>query len=539
MGRVSASRTEAISEGLLPVLYLAPTRTPTTELSGRDARLIVELLRSQALRDRGDRSLRELRGRLGGLIGSAVSKWPVADAEARVAKALAELTDGVAGHMPYLGTTAIDDIFLARIFEFLLASGGADRIDAHRLETEGLGYANLLQLAVVLAAIPDLTHTATRDPEELEEEDRPDPSESSADTEVAPASDDGQGPPDDRSDADRLAAMQEAVEQRELEDDAFFASQFHALVLLEEPEAHLHPQLQHGLVRYLKEVVEARPEVQVILTTHSDEIVAACDPTDLVVFRRGATGVPAARTIASFGLKKAHLDQARRHLDVNRSATIFGERLVLVEGVTDAIVLRVLARVWAGEDRVRRRFVDALTISVVGSRIGRWMPELLTRDGSEISTRLAVLRDGDGKAIPRWVSSRSNDHFGYFLSEPTLEPTLVPGNEAIIRSVFDAMKVKDLPWDDQDGPTSDNVQEWFARKGKGHKARFADQFSAHAESDLQNIVVPQQMQQLLDFVWEGFTSDHSAPTASVDDPSSAGDEGATAEPDASGPTTES
>ncbi|MDG2025941.1 MAG: AAA family ATPase [Acidimicrobiales bacterium] len=416
--------------------------------------------------------------------------------------------------MPYLGTTAIDDTFLARVFEFLLAAGGADRFDAHRIETEGLGYANLLQLAVVLAAIPDLTHATVRDPEESAVDDvEADATGFATDRDAASVGDDDQGDTDDRSDEDRAAAMEEAVEQRELEDDAFFARQFHALVLLEEPEAHLHPQLQHGLVRYLKEVVEARPEVQVVLTTHSDEIVSACEPADLVVFRRGVSGAPAARTIASFGLKNAHLDQARRHLDVNRSATIFAERVVLVEGVTDAMVLRVLAKAWAGEDRVRRRFADALTITVVGSRIGAWMPELLTREGKEISTRLAVLRDSDGKTAPKWVTSRVNDHFGYFLSEPTLEPTLVPGNEEVILAVFDAMKISNLPWDDGDGPTSDNVRAWFARKGKGRKAKFADQFSAHVERDLQGVVVPPQMQQLLDFTWEGFLPESVVPTA--------------------------
>ena len=163
MGRISASKTEKIPEGQFPVLYLSPTRNPAADLGGRDSRLIVELLRAQALRDRGDKSLKDLRGQLSGLIGSVVSKWPVAAAEERVALTLADLTDGVSGRIPFLATTAIDDTFLARVFDFLLAVAGADRIDARRLETEGLGYANLLQLAVVLAAIPDLTYTPAGD----------------------------------------------------------------------------------------------------------------------------------------------------------------------------------------------------------------------------------------------------------------------------------------------------------------------------------------------------------------------------------------
>ena len=538
MGRVSASRTDLVPEGQLPVLYLAPTRTPATDLSGRDARLIVELLRSQALRDRGDKSLKDLRGRLGGLISSVVSQWPVADAEARVAGALAELTDGVSGHMPYLATTAIDDTFLARVFEFLLATGGADRFDAHRIETEGLGYANLLQLAVVLAAIPDLTHRNSDDTRETDEDGaNAEGQDSPADDDLSPLDEGGATEVDDRSDEERRTAMQEAVEQRQLDDDAFFAGQFHALVVLEEPEAHLHPQLQHGLVRYLKEVVDARPEVQVILTTHSNEIVSACDPTDLVVFRRGVSGAPIARTIKSFGLKGSHLSQARRHLDVNRSATLFADRLVLVEGVTDAIVLRAIARVWAGGDRVRRRFVDALTITVVGSRIGAWMPALLTREGNEISTRLAVLRDSDGKAPPGWVTSRASAHFGVFLSDPTLEPSLVPGNEEIIRRVFEAMKVKNPPWDKSEEPTSNNVKSWFQLKSKGRKANFADLFSSHTELDPQSVTVPAHMQRMLDFVWDGFVPEPEPPTEDNDEPETATSDVAEVALDASDPTT--
>ena len=494
MGRVSASPGHALGDGRLPVLYLSPTRNPAIDLAGREARLIVELLRAQSLRDRGDKSLRELRGLLGGLIGSVVSRWPIADAEGRVAASLAEITDGVVGRVPYLGTTAVDDSFLARVFEFFLATGGAPRAGSHRLEVEGLGYANLLQLAVVLAAIPDLTTGPSADPvggPHGEQGDAPEVSE---------------GDQDDRSDEELGALMQQANEQRELDDDTFFAGVFHAVVVLEEPEAHLHPQLQHGLVRYLKEVVQKRPEVQVLITTHSDEIVAACDPEDLVILRRGGDGKPAARTIKTFNLSDAKLAQARRHLDVSRSASLFAQHSVLVEGITDAIVLRAVASVWAEEDRVRRRFVDALTISVVGSRIGRWLPDLLTRPGEEIVTKLAILRDTDGRDSPRWITDLASDHFQVFLSDPTLEPSITPGNETVVREILEGMTTaaRDMPEDEDE--LSMWISNWFKSKGKGRKARFADAFAMRCRSSPADIAVPAHLAELLEFLWDGFVA---------------------------------
>lgn len=511
MGRVSASQGDALGEGHLPLFYLSPTRNPGLDLAGREARLIVELLRAQAYRDRGDKSLKELRGLLGGLISSVTSKWPVTDAEARVASRLDELTVGVAGRIPFLGTTSIDDAFLARIFEFLLAMAGLPRSSANRLETEGLGYANLLQLAVILSAIPDLTKAEPAGESGIDGPTPSGPRESLSDDQAASAE-------DARSEDALRELMEEANERRELDDDTFFAGVFHAVVVLEEPEAHLHPQLQYGLVHYLKEVIALRPEVQVVMTTHSDEIVAACDPEDLVVLRRDSAGVSGARTIKSFNLSPTDLAKARRHLDVSRSAALFAQRSVLVEGVTDAIVLRAIARVWAGDDRIKRRFADALTVSIVGSRVGKWLPELLYRPGSEIVQKLAILRDTDGVPVPSWVTDYQSAGFRVFLSDPTLEPSITHGNQAIVRQILAAMKVTGIP--SHDDQLQDWVADWFKKRGKSYKARFADDFAIRCERSPTSIALPAHLRELLDFVWNGFyepSADHSPHAEVADD----------------------
>src|SRR5699024_378434 len=73
----------------------------------------------------------------------------------------------------------------------------------------------------------------------------------------------------------------------------------------------------------------------------------------------------------------------------------FAERLVLVEGITEAALLRTFGRAWAGEDPAKRAFVDALSVVPIGNRIGEWPVHLLAQPGHELAAQVAVLSDTD------------------------------------------------------------------------------------------------------------------------------------------------
>jgi putative ATP-dependent endonuclease of OLD family len=390
----------------------------------------------------------------------------------------------------FLATTEVDDTFLERIFEFFVGLSGVDRDLSRRLEVEGLGYANLLQLAVVLAAIPDLTR-----------EDESGGANEQADRPGSEATDQSASPDTTiRSEEELRAELGLAEAAAAAAEDSFFSEQFNACVLLEEPEAHLHPQLQYGLVHHLKSVVRDRPEIQIILTTHSDEIVAACDIEDLVVCRRSGGG-PVSRTIARLPLTDPMKRLANRHLDASRSASMFADRVVVVEGITDAQLLRAFGKVWACDDSSRRAFLDSLTITVVGSRIGSWLPTLLASPDQEIATRVALLMDSDGKPKPRWAIERENDTVRVFLNEPTLEPSIYSANADLCLGAM-----VDLGYDEAEldaPPTEDDVAAWFSGTGRRTKARFADTIDAQIEEDISVATLPEHFGALLEFIYEG------------------------------------
>lgn len=303
--------------------------------------------------------------------------------------------------------------------------------------------------------------------------------------------------------------IEEAERVADAEADSFYPDQFHVLVLIEEPEAHLHPQLQYGLIRYLRELANERKDIQVIVTTHSADLAASCEPEDVIIMRKDANGVPAARTLTDVPidnerLKKYLIDQTKLHLDATRASALFADRLLLVEGVTEAAILRQFGRAWAKGDERRVAQIDALAILPLGRKVGPWPIQLLATPGFELVTRVAALTDTDMKdnkprsahRPPKWHEDLNSDVARFFWSHPTLEPSLVSGNEDIVRrSLGFAANTRISPF---------IVKKYF-RKHSGRKGEFAIRFSREIERQLAkglSVHVPYEIREMFDWLFD-------------------------------------
>lgn len=117
------------------------------------------------------------------------------------------------------------------------------------------------------------------------------------------------------------------------------------ILMIEEPEAHLHPQLQLLLVDQLMNRVD--PRVQILLTSHSPTLASKVLVDRISVLHEGRTGEMAGRVVVKpirdCGLDANQKQDLRRYLDITKSTLFFSRGVILVEGISEALLLPMLA----------------------------------------------------------------------------------------------------------------------------------------------------------------------------------------------------
>jgi putative ATP-dependent endonuclease of OLD family len=157
------------------------------------------------------------------------------------------------------------------------------------------------------------------------------------------------------------------------------------LLLVEEPEAHLHPQLQRVLLATLQ-----RKNVQVFITTHSTHVTSGVPLSSHVVLT--STGGPVTtftKPTAIPALGAGEVADLERYLDATRSTLLYARKVLLVEGPAEQFVIPPLAKKVLGID------LDEEGIAIVpifGTHFASYA-KLFGPGG--IQKKCAILTDGD------------------------------------------------------------------------------------------------------------------------------------------------
>ncbi|MBC7752568.1 MAG: AAA family ATPase [Candidatus Saccharibacteria bacterium] len=160
-------------------------------------------------------------------------------------------------------------------------------------------------------------------------------------------------------------------------------------LIIEEPEAHLHPQLQAVLLSYLETIkaVEGEKPVQLFVTSHSPNFASIANLDCLTCLVDTGTAVETffPRNI-TFG--KGKREKLERYLDVTRAELFFARRVIFVEGAAELMLISVLAE----KEGFKLREHGVSLISVEGLNFDSFLPLFGEKT---LKIRVALITDAD------------------------------------------------------------------------------------------------------------------------------------------------
>ena len=219
------------------------------------------------------------------------------------------------------------------------------------------------------------------------------------------------------------------------------------LLLIEEPEAHLHPQLENTFFNYLNKL-DKKDDFQIIVSSHSPVITAKTKLKNVIILQN-EEGSIVSTVIKDIPLEDENVRFLEKFLDVTKSQFFFSKGVILVEGITEALLLSTFSKIMdiqsGNDNKIYDLEKNGIEVIVTGTSFSHYA-KLFTDDdkNKRLNFRGSIITDCDsnkrnGKGRVKNLLDLKKNNLNVFYTKYTFECDLFDSNNEndIILTVFD------------------------------------------------------------------------------------------------------
>ena len=125
-------------------------------------------------------------------------------------------------------------------------------------------------------------------------------------------------------------------------------SKIFPMLIIEEPEAHLHPSMQDKFLKFLKTNISNDTVRQIFITSHSTHVTSATELDEIICLHHD---IDESTRVGYLGKifddspeDKKSKKYIQRFLDATKSNMLFAEKIILVEGIAEQLLISILAK---------------------------------------------------------------------------------------------------------------------------------------------------------------------------------------------------
>lgn len=113
------------------------------------------------------------------------------------------------------------------------------------------------------------------------------------------------------------------------------------LLFIEEPESHMHPQLQQAFAKFLTAFLKklSGKPIQILMTTHSSHIANAVPFNQIRYVRKCKNFVEYKDLSVFYTANKPNADFIHKYLTLNRCDLFFADKAILIEGTAERLLI--------------------------------------------------------------------------------------------------------------------------------------------------------------------------------------------------------